>query len=140
MISLFYGLKLVKREKDNNIIIPREWWTNFREKKVIVGIFPEQCIFVFPFSKWLQIRVGDKDCLIDKKLRKDIRIIFSSIKEKELSEDFFYLPDYPDFNIIFSKEILLVGCGDYFEIWRKNNFKKELQENIRRIANKDFLE
>jgi DNA-binding transcriptional regulator/RsmH inhibitor MraZ len=133
---LFSGIFFTAKANDS-ITIPEEWADNFKDDRAIMGLFPEGCIFVFPLKDWLRLKPGKGLSLAGREDRKNLRVIFSRAKEKKIEKG---IIDVSEFTDSISDSVLLAGCGNYFEIWRKDDFEKELEKNIKRMASKNFLE
>jgi DNA-binding transcriptional regulator/RsmH inhibitor MraZ len=108
---------------------------NFKDKRVVIGLFPEGCIFVLPLKTWVKLNLMKGLSLAEKEDRKNLRVIFSKAEEKKIEKGAINIPEFVD---RIGNPVLLAGCGNYFEIWKKKDFEKELEEDIRKIASKNF--
>ncbi len=97
-----------------------------RRKKIVVGVWPEGCLFLFSKKEWKRTMKRSRGWFFLS--REEMRIIFSRVINIEIDEKGkIRIPDDLIKQVGLEKEVIIAGCGRYLEIWDKNRWKIECE-------------
>ncbi len=105
------------------LIVPIFGWGR---KKVIIGMWPEGCLFLFSKTEWKRVERMRLSPL-EAANREEIRTIFSQVTEAEIDELIIEIPGDLRKQAGLEREVIIVGCGRYIEIWDKKRWEIECE-------------
>ena len=104
------------------LIIPIFGWGR---KKVIIGMWPEGCLFLFPKKEWKIVTGKGKELFFLN--REEIRTIFSHTIEGEINNGRIEIPEDLKEQAGLEREVIVAGCDQRIEIWDKKRWEIECE-------------
>ena len=101
--------------QDNRLVIIAKYREELGEKIVIGGFYPELCLFICSLKKWERVRRDTK------------AIVFGAREVDKYGR--IEIPERLRRFANLKKEVFLVGCGDYIEIWDGKRWEVKCKEN-----------
>lgn len=121
---MFLGTFSTRVMPNNQFVLASKLAKNLGGNKLIISQGFDKCIYGFAVDEWQQIAQSEllKPLLTDEG-RKMRQQVFSKAEEVDLDKQRrFVLPDYLLKYAGIKDELMVIGAGDHFEIWDKDEW------------------
>ena len=116
------------------LVIPEEFRKRLG-KRVVVGIYPDGCVFIYPIEDWDKIRIEEE---LSKAYRIELRTIFGFAEIAEVKDDGKLVIPAPLYDkvqelaFLGKNDIYFKGCGNRIEVWDKLRWDDKGEKEIMR--------
>jgi len=118
----------------NRLVLPTKLRKEIKGNKVVLSIGLEECIFGFEEKEWEKVTAADLARPISdaegRMMRR--RLCMNAEVVKLDSQGRFVIPEKMVKYAGVKNEVVLIGAGDHFEIWNKDNWG-EYQKKLEKI-------
>lgn len=121
---MFLGTFSTKLMLKNQFVLAAKLARNLEGSKLIISQGFDKCIYGFDVDEWAKIAQSEllKPLLTDEG-RKMRQQVFAKAEEVDLDKQRrFVLPDYLMKYAGIKDELMVIGAGDHFEIWDKDEW------------------
>jgi DNA-binding transcriptional regulator/RsmH inhibitor MraZ len=123
-VDLFFGVRSVKLDGQERIQIPIEYRSGLSDNLLVSHVFNNVSFKIFPGNYFKENNIPEPLCACVNKLHpdKEGRISLRSLFE-EIS----------GYSKGAFKELTLVGCGSYMELWTPEAWAEESQKRLKKL-------
>jgi len=137
---MFGGVTHLNLDPKNRLAIPakyREIFQSLSGGKIVITLESAQCLLLYPENEWVLVRdkVQNLPNSIHPLVKSYQRLVLGYAENLELDKSGrVLLPAALKQMVKLDKEIVLVGMGNKFELWDKDNWHQETEKALQSSA------
>ncbi|MDO8515153.1 MAG: division/cell wall cluster transcriptional repressor MraZ [bacterium] len=123
---MFLGTFSTKLLPKKQFVLPARLARNLKSDRLVIAQGFDKCIFGFDIEQWQKIAEAELlKPLLSEDGRRMRREIFSKADEVDLDKQRrFVIPEYLLKHAGINEEMTVIGAGDHFEIWDKDEYDR----------------